>query len=70
VSPSEHTITPAALKLKDAAAYLGVSPATVRRLIDRGEIRSVQALRHILISIKELDRFLEETNEPAEDDAG
>jgi hypothetical protein len=48
-----------ALKLKDAADYLGgVSTTTVRRLIRRGLIKPNLALRHILIPIAELDRFL------------
>jgi hypothetical protein len=48
-----------ALKIKDAAQYLGgVSTVTVRRLIKRGLIRPNRALRHTLIAIPELDRFL------------
>jgi hypothetical protein len=47
------------LKLKDAAQYLGgLSPITVRRLIKRDLIKANRALRHILIPIAELDRFL------------
>ena len=50
-----------ALKLKDAAKYLGgVSIITVRRLIDRGLIKPNRALRHLLIPVSELDRFLAE----------
>jgi excisionase family DNA binding protein len=50
-----------ALKLKDAAKYLGgVSIITVRRLIDRGLLKPNRSLRHILIPIAELDRFLAE----------
>jgi excisionase family DNA binding protein len=50
-----------ALKIKDAARYLGgVSPITVRRLITRGLIRPNRALRHVLIPVAELDRFLTE----------
>jgi len=50
-----------ALKLKDAAQYLGgVSPITIHRLIKRGLIKPNRALRHILIPIVELDRFLAE----------
>jgi hypothetical protein len=49
----------AAYKIKGACAYLGgLSPASVRRLIDRGLIRRNQALRHIVIAKSELDRFL------------
>lgn len=48
-----------ALKLKDAASYIGgVSPITVRRLIKRGLIKPNRALRHILIPISELERFV------------
>ena len=48
-----------ALKLKDAAHYLGgVSPITVRRLIKRGLIKPNRSLRHILIPISELERFV------------
>ena len=48
-----------ALKLKDAAKYLGgISTPTVRRLIKRGLIQPNRALRHILIPVEELDRFL------------
>ena len=52
-------ITPGALKIKEAAAYLGgISQITVRRLIERGLIKPNRVLRHILISKAELDRFL------------
>jgi hypothetical protein len=50
-----------ALKIKEAAEYLGgLSTISVRRLIKRGLIKPNRALRHILISIGELDRFLGE----------
>jgi excisionase family DNA binding protein len=48
-----------ALKIKDAAVYLGgVNHQTVRRLIKRGLIKPNRALRHVLIPVSELDRFL------------
>jgi hypothetical protein len=48
-----------ALKIKAAAEYLGgVSQISVRRLIQRGLIKPNRALRHILISVAELERFL------------
>jgi excisionase family DNA binding protein len=50
-----------ALKIKDACQYLGgVSHQTLRRLLKRGLIKPNRALRHILIPIAELDRFLVE----------
>ena len=49
-----------ALKIKDAAKYLGgVSQITIRRLIKRGLIKPNRALRHVLIPISELDKFLQ-----------
>jgi Helix-turn-helix domain len=56
-----RTSNQGALKLKDACRYLGnISPSSLRRLIDRGLLKPNRALRHILISVAELDRFLEE----------
>jgi excisionase family DNA binding protein len=51
-------VTQGALKLKQAANYLGVSAISVRRLIKRGLIKPNRALRHLLIPLVELDRFL------------
>jgi len=52
-----------ALKLKDAARYLGgVSQITVRRLIKRGLLKPNRSLRHILIPVTELDRFINAEN--------
>jgi excisionase family DNA binding protein len=48
-----------ALKLKPAAQYLSVSPITVRRLVERGQLKANRSTRHLLFPIKELDRFLE-----------
>jgi excisionase family DNA binding protein len=47
-----------ALKLADAARYLGISQISVRRLIERGLLRPNRNLRHLLFSLEELDRFL------------
>jgi excisionase family DNA binding protein len=50
-----------ALKLKDAAKYLGgVSQITIRRLVERGLLQPNRATRHLLFPISELDRFLAE----------
>jgi Helix-turn-helix domain len=49
------------MKLKDAAKYLGgISPISVRRLVDRGLIKPNRSLRHLLFPIAELDRYLRE----------
>ena len=56
----KHVTAPlGAVKIKDAAEYLGgISTITVRRLIKRGLIKPNRALRHLLIPIAELDRFV------------
>jgi excisionase family DNA binding protein len=55
-----NTAPKGAVKIKDAAEYLGVSPISVRRLIERGLIKPNRALRHIIIPLSELTRFLAE----------
>jgi excisionase family DNA binding protein len=60
------SVNQGALKLKDACRYLGgISPSSVRRLIDRKLLKANRALRHILIPISELDRFLAGGNNEA-----
>ena len=50
-----------ALKIKQAAKYLGgISQITVRREIERGHIKPCRTLRHLLIPVSELDRWLTE----------
>jgi len=51
--------TRGALQLKAAAAYLGCSEITVRRLIKRGLLKPNRAISRLLFSVKELNRFLE-----------
>jgi Helix-turn-helix domain len=52
-------ISAAALKLKPACQYLGgISEITLRRLIARGLIKPNRSLRHIIIPVSELNRFL------------
>ena len=55
---SESNVQRGALKLRQAAQYISVAPITLRRLIARGQIKPNRALRHILIPVAELDRFL------------
>ena len=50
-----------AFSVRETAEALGVSEKTIRRLIDRQLLNPSRALRHLLISKKEVERFLEET---------
>jgi hypothetical protein len=60
ISRETASVKQGALKLKDACCYLGgVSATSVRRLIKRNLLKPNRALRHIIIPIAELDRFLE-----------
>jgi hypothetical protein len=59
-SKTTATVHQGALKLKDACAYLGgISPSSLRRLIKRKLLTPNRSLRHIIIPIAELDRFIE-----------
>jgi excisionase family DNA binding protein len=53
-----HFPAPKALKIKGAAAVLGISEKSVRRLIDREQLKAVRVLRHLLIPVSEIDRIL------------
>ena len=50
-----------AYSVHEVAQILGVCDKTVRRLVARRLLRASKALRHLLISKKELERFLNET---------
>lgn len=47
--------------LKETAVELNLSEATVRRLIDRGLLRSSKATRHIRIPREQIDNFVRTT---------
>lgn len=51
-------VAPAALRLEDAADYLGVSLNHVRRLIDRGQLEAVRLGGRVLIPRERLDALL------------
>jgi excisionase family DNA binding protein len=54
-------VAPGAFKIKQACKYLGgVSEITLRRQIEKGHIKPCRTLRHLLIPIGELDRWLAE----------
>jgi hypothetical protein len=54
-----HTV--GALTLKASAEYLSISEISVRRLRRRGLLRPVRGLKKLTFSIRELNRYLEET---------
>lgn len=47
------------LKIKEAAQLLGVSSASVRRLIQRGQLKPLRHLRHVLIPVHQLRELIE-----------
>ena len=47
--------------VKEAAAFLNVSTKTVRRLLERGLLKSSKALRKKLIPCSELETFYQRT---------
>lgn len=61
MTESNSTASPVARRaysIKETAAMLGLHHNSIRRLIDRGELRASRALRHYLIPSTEIDRFL------------
>ncbi len=50
-----------AYSMVETARILGVSYMTVHRLLKRGQLRSSTALRHKLIPLTEIQRFLHTT---------
>jgi len=53
----------ASFQLPEAADYLSLSITTVRRLIKRGLIQTLPAIRHIVIARSECDRFIQAQHE-------
>jgi len=51
------------LTLNEAAIVLGVSAASVRRLIRAGRLATVRLNRHIRLDIRDLDRLIEQAKE-------
>jgi hypothetical protein len=49
-----------AFQIPDAADYLSRSITTIRRLINRGELRRLPGFRDIVITKAECDRYLRE----------
>jgi excisionase family DNA binding protein len=53
----QHEADRLTYKVPEASKILGINAHTLRRLIARGEIKVVRALRHPLIPAEELKRF-------------
>ena len=50
-----------AFTVSETAAMLGLSPKSIRRLLDLGLLRASKALRHKVIPKSEIHRFLNES---------
>ena len=48
------------LRITDASKYTGISPNTLRTLLDDGTIKGMRIGNQRYVSQKELDRFMEE----------
>ena len=62
---------PRRMKLSDAAAYLGVSPAKISRLIKSGELKcsgDILDRRRKIVRVEDLDRIKEQSLSSEEDD--
>ena len=60
---SREALPKLAYTMAETAEMLGISYISVHRLIQRGLLRSSRALRHKIISRREIDRFLATTTE-------
>lgn len=47
-----------AFSIPQAGQIIGVSDVTIRRLLRRGKLRSLTSLRHKIIPLDEINRFL------------
>jgi excisionase family DNA binding protein len=54
-----NTITPLAYSVEDAAKQLSVSAQSIRRLIDRGELKARRVGTRVIVPKNELERWLE-----------
>jgi excisionase family DNA binding protein len=51
------------LTLRQASAYLGISPWTVRELIWRGRLPAVRITRKVHLDLRDLDSFIERSKD-------
>ena len=58
-SRDANVMMPRAVKLKDAAKIIGgISEKTVARLVARGLLKRVHGIRHVVITMESINRFL------------
>ena len=60
---ASQTLPRLAYTMQETADILGVSYITVHRLLKRGLLKSCSALRHKLIPMTEIQRFLRDSME-------
>jgi excisionase family DNA binding protein len=59
VKDTENSVSAVtAVKTKEAAQRLSVTPKTIRSLVNRGLLKPNRSTRHLLFPIEELERFL------------
>ena len=56
-SNAEGALAPRFVSVPEAGKFLGVSRATVWRLIDRGQLGTVRLGSRVLVPVKVLDEF-------------
>jgi excisionase family DNA binding protein len=66
----EDKIDPLALRPRDAAAALGISPSTLDRLTRAGKIPHVKINRLVLYRVESLRKWLEEREGVGRDNEG
>ena len=52
-------LAPRALSIPDAAAYIGVTPFFIERMIRCGRLPALRMCRHYTVLVSDLDAFLE-----------
>jgi excisionase family DNA binding protein len=63
--PSDQRSSPRRrlISLRDAADMLGLSVASVRRLIGSGQLHAVKLNRRVLVDVRDVDRLIEEAKD-------
>jgi excisionase family DNA binding protein len=59
--PEPSAVFRLAFSIRETAQMLGVCEKSVRRLIERGLLKTSRALRHHRVTKQEIERFLKDT---------